>query len=140
MLLYIHITTPTQTAQLITQPPENITAALGTNATFSCRGNGEIVWEVAGTLVSTEWFVQLFAEVGVYVPIPTPSVSELIMTATEMNNATKTIQCLVDPGIGVGEVEESDPVHLTVFGEYRSIFTMISILTFLACYYLVFDL
>ena len=119
MLLYIHITTRTQTAQLITQPPENITAALGTNTTFSCRGNGEIRWEVGGTQVTTEQLVQLFAELGVYVPLPTPNVSELIMTATEMNNISRTIQCLLDPGIGVGQLEESDPVHLTVFGEYR---------------------
>ena len=122
---------------MITQPPEKVTAALGTNATFSCRGNGEIRWEIDGTQVLTEWQVQLFAEEGVYVPLPTPRVSELIMTATETNNFTRSVMCQVDPGIGVGEVNESDPVHLTVFGKYRSIFTMIFIikLIFLACYY-----
>ena len=125
----------TQTAQLITQPPENVTAALGTNATFTCRGNGKVLWEVDGTQIMTEQQVQLFAEVGVYVPLPTPSVSELIMTATEMNNFTRSIICRVDPGIRVGAVEKSDPVHLTVFGEYRSIFTMILLPTFVACYY-----
>ena len=120
---------------MITQPPENVTAALGTNATFSCRGSEDIIWEISGTQILTEDLMQSFADVGVYVPLPTSSVSELIMTATEMNNFTRSIICQVDPGIGVGEVEESDPVHLTVFGEYRSIFTMILILTFLACYY-----
>ena len=120
---------------MITQPPEKVTAALGTNATFSCRGNRDIIWEIDGTHVLTELLVQSFADVGVYVPLPTPSVSELIMTATEMNNFTRTILCLVDPGNVVGQVEESDPVHLTVFGEYRSIFTMILLPTFLACYY-----
>ena len=122
---------------MITQPPEKVTAALGTNATFSCRGSGDIIWEIDGTQVQTQPFVQSFADVGVYVPLPTPSVSELIMTATETNNFTRSVMCLVDPGIGVGEVDESDSVHLTVFGEYKSIFTMIFIikLTFLACYY-----
>ena len=134
MLLYIHITTPTHTGQLITQPPESTTAALGTNATFSCHGSGDIIWEIDGTHVFTKLLVQLFADFGVYVPLPTPSVSELIMTATEINNFTRSIICQVDPGIGVGEVEESAPVHLTVFCEYRSIFTMILLLTFLACY------
>ena len=120
---------------MITQPPENVTAALGTNATFSCRGNGDIIWEIDGTQVKIALFVELFTKEKVYVPLPTPSVSELIMTATEMNNFTRSVMCQVDPGIGVGEVEESEPVCLTVFGEYRSIFTMILILMFLACYY-----
>ena len=126
--------TPTHTGQLITQPPESTTAALGTNATFSCRGNGDITWEIDDTQVITEGLVESFADVGVYVPLPTPSVSELIMTATEINNFTRSIICQVDPGIGVGEVEASAPVHLTVFCEYRSIFTMILLLTFLACH------
>ena len=103
-------------AQLITKPPDNITAALGTNATFSCRGNGDVFWEINGTQVHTEQQVQLFAQEKVYVPPPTPSVSQLIMTATEMNNFTRAIQCLVDPGVGVGPLEESDPVYLYVYG------------------------
>ena len=102
---------------MITQPPSDTTAALGTNATFSCRGNGDIIWEIDNTQVRIAHFVELFADEKVYVPLPTPSVSELIMTATEMNNVTRTIQCLVDPGIGVGEVVESDPVRLLVYGE-----------------------
>ena len=119
---------------MVTQPPEKVTAALGTNATFSCRGNGNIIWEIDNTEVRIAHFVELFANEKVYVPLPTPNVSKLIMTATEMNNFTRTILCLVDLGIGVGQVEESDPVHLTVFGEYRSVFTMILLPTFLACY------
>ena len=46
--------TITTTAQLITQPPENAVAAQGTNATFTCRGNGEVFWEITGTQVLTE--------------------------------------------------------------------------------------
>ena len=77
---------------MITDSPKNVTCtALGTNTTFSCRGNGEIRWEIAGTQVLTEQQVQLFSQEKVYVPLPTPSVSELIMTATEMNNFTTTI-------------------------------------------------
>ena len=102
---------------MITKPPESNTAALGTNATFTCRGNGEVFWEISGSQVQTEQQVQLFALEKVYVPLPTPSVSQLIMTATEMNNFTRTIQCVVDPGFGVGPYEESDPVHLLVYGE-----------------------
>ena len=118
---YLVIYSPTCTAaQLIAVPPESATAALGTNATFTCRGNGDVFWEISGTQVQTEQLVQLFAVEKVYVPLPTPSISQLIMTATEMNNFTRTIQCLtVDPGVGVGPYayEKSDPVHLLVYGE-----------------------
>ena len=105
-------------AQLITKQPENITAALGTNATFSCSGNGEVRWEINGTQVLTEEFVQLFADIGVYVPLPTPNVSELITTATEMNNFTRKVICQVDPGFRVGKIEDSYPVYLLVYGEW----------------------
>ena len=116
--IYKHVRTYT-TGQLITQPPESMTAALGTNATFSCRGDGYIIWEISGTQVQTKQLVQLFALEKVYVHLHAPSVSRLIMTATEMNNFTRTIQCLVDPGIGAGPVEVSSAVHLLVYGEYK---------------------
>ena len=102
---------------MISQPPSNVTAALDTNATFSCRGNGDIIWEIDGTQVITEGLVQSFTDVGVYAPLPTPNVSELIMTATEMNNVNRTIRCVVPSDIIVGESERSEPVHLLVYGE-----------------------
>ena len=110
---------------MITQPPENTTAALGTNATFSCHGNGNVFWEIDGTQVVTEDLVQAFAEAEVYVLLPTPSVSQLIITATEANNFTRTIQCLVDSGNVVVPPEESDPVYLLVFGEQLLVETCI---------------
>ena len=118
---------------MITQAPEKVTAALGTNATFSCRGNGEVFWEIDGRQVTTDsQAVQLvFAEAGVYVPLPTPSVSELIMTATEMNNFTRTIRCVVDPGNVVVQAEKSELVRLTVFGEYINLHNDFN---FLSCY------
>ena len=103
---------------MITQPPEKVTAALGTNATFSCCGNGDVFWKINGIQVTTEQLVQNFAELGVYVPLPAPSVSELIMTATEMNNSSRIIQCLVvQEGNVAVKPNESDCVHLIVFGE-----------------------
>ena len=102
---------------MLTQPPSNVTAALGTNVTFSCRGNGTIRWEIAGTQVITEFLVQLFADEKVYVPLPTPNVSELIMTATEMNNVTRTIRCSVVPLDNVVGNVDSEPVRLLVYGE-----------------------
>ena len=61
--------------------------------------------------------MQLFAEEGVYAPLPTPSVSELLMTATEMNNVNRTIRCVVPSDNIVGESERSEPVRLLVYGE-----------------------
>ena len=110
----------TTAVQLIIQPPVSTTTALGTNATFTCRGNGRIKWEISGTQVSTKELVELFAERGVYVPLPTPNVSELIMTATLDNNVTRTIRCLVIPGGNVArQIAESTLVHLLVYGKYK---------------------
>ena len=117
---HTHTHTHTHTpAQLITQPPESTTAALGTNATFTCAGNGQVRWQVTGTQVLTQELVELFAADGVYVPLPTPNFSELIITASVKYNVTGqgAVVCQVDPGIGVGQVEESDPVRLLVYGE-----------------------
>ena len=61
--------------------------------------------------------MRLFAANGVYAPLPTPNFSELIIMATVEYNVTDGIVCQVDPGIGVGQVEESDPVRLLVYGE-----------------------
>ena len=107
------------TAQLITRPPESTTAALGTNATFTCAGNGLVRWQVTGTQILTQEQVELFETDGVYVPLPTPNFSELIITASVKYNVTDpgAVVCQVDPGIGVGQVEKSDPVRLLVYGE-----------------------
>ena len=51
-----------------------------------------------------------------YVPLPRPSSSELIVTATEVTNATLVIICEVDPGIAIGDLIRSDAVHLLVYG------------------------
>ena len=67
--------------------------------------------------VRTEQAVQIFAQEEVYVPLPTQSVSELIMTATEMNNFTKAIQCVVEPNDKTLQAESSDSVYLLVYGE-----------------------
>ena len=59
-----------------------------------------------------------FAQEKIYVPLPTQSVSQLIVTATEMNNFTRTIQCLVDPGNVAEQLDESEIVRLLVYGEW----------------------
>ena len=107
----------THTAQLITDPPSNATTALGTNATFSCRGNGEIMWEVGNTQLFDQNQVNNFAAVGVYAPLPTPFFSELFVTGNTANNFTRAIQCIVvDPNNPLRN-EESENVHMLVYGE-----------------------
>ena len=101
---------------MITQPPVSTTAALGTNATFSCRGAGSVLWQINGTQVQDASQVPVFENVQVYVPLPRDSSSELIVTATEMTNATLVIICIVDPGIEMGDPGLSDAVRLLVYG------------------------
>ena len=106
------------TAQMISQPPVSTTAALGTNATFSCRGTGSVLWQINGTQVRDAIQVLYIESVLVYVPLPRDSLSELIVTATEVTNASLVIICVVDPGIGMGDILTSDPVQLLVYGRY----------------------
>ena len=96
----------------------NTTTALGTNATFSCRGNGQVIWDISNTRVRTVDTVQSFAEVEVFVPLPTPNFSELIVKGTVENNFTRPIRCVVEPGNVLEANEESDAVYLLVYGEY----------------------
>ena len=82
---------------MILQPPESTTAALGANATFSCRGNGKVLWEINGTQVQDASQVQMFSSIYVFVPLPNDSISELIVTASTTINASLTIVCIVEP-------------------------------------------
>ena len=110
---HAHTDTPS-TAQMITQPPVSTTAALGTNVTFSCRGTGSVLWQINGTQVRDASQLPIFESMLVYVPLPSDSFSELIVTAT---NTNLTIICVVDPGIGMGDVVKSDAVQLLVNGK-----------------------
>ena len=101
---------------MIIQPPVSTTAALGTNATFTCHGDGKVFWGISGTQVTTSERVSLFAEEQIYVPIPNESFTELIMTATVDNNFTHEIQCLVAISI-VDMPVTSEIIHLLVYGE-----------------------
>ena len=98
-------------------PPVNTTTALGTNATFSCRGNGQIVWEISSTQVRGQDQVEGFNAVNVFVPLPTADYSELIVTGTRDNNNTRPIRCVVEPENVLEANEESDAVYLLVYGE-----------------------
>ena len=113
--------THTHTAQLITDPPRNTTTALGTNATFTCRGNGEIMWEISNTQIQELSQLDNFAAVGIYPSLPTQGFSELIMTGTtgdDANNVTRAIQCIIiDPNNPL-TTEDSGVVRLLVYGEY----------------------
>ena len=109
---------------MITQPPVSTTAALGTNATFSCRGTGSVLWQINGTQVRDASQVPNFESILVYVPLPRPSSSELIVTATEATNASLMIICVVDPGIGMGDLIKSDAVQLLVYGKSTRIMNL----------------
>ena len=119
---HTHTHTPSNThtpviAQIITQPPVSTTAALGTNATFFCRGNGRVLWQINGTQVQDASQVPSFANIQIFVPLPRNNSSELIVAATRETSATLMIICGVDPGVGgIGGLVRSDPVQLFVYG------------------------
>ena len=102
---------------MITQPPESITAALGTNATFSCHGESIVLWQINRTQVRVEGQVPCFANIQVFVPLPRDSFNELIVTATRVTNATLEIRCVVDHITNVMGSKASDPVKLLVYGK-----------------------
>ena len=104
---------------MIIQPPVSTIAALGTNATFSCRGTGSVLWQINGTQVRHASQLPVFESMLVYVPLPSDGFSELIVTAT---NTSLVIICVVDPGIGMGDVVKSDAVQLLVNGKWSRLY------------------
>ena len=106
----------THTAQgLIIQPPVNTTAALGTNVTFSCHGNGSVLWKINGQQIRDAIQLPVFEMVRLYVPLPKEDYSELFIATTLENNATRLIQCIVEQGI-TGRIKMSETVTLLVYG------------------------
>ena len=123
-------TLPCSTAQMISQPPENTTAALGANATFSCHGTGSVLWQINGTQVQDASQLPMFSNVCVFVPLPNDSSSELIMTASTTTNASLTIVCVVQPSPGVQPWSsiKSSPVQLLVYGKSACMMNIIIII------------
>ena len=117
-LSHTHTHTMHSTGRMITLPPVSTTAALGANATFSCNGTGRVLWQINGSQVRDAGQLPTFERVQVYVPLPRDDSSEVIVTATRETNATLRIMCVVDPGIGMGDLDTSDPVRLLVYGKY----------------------
>ena len=96
----------------------NTTTALGTNATFFCSGNGQVLWEISNRQVRSQALVQAFAQqLDMFVPLPTTGSSELIVKGTLHNNSTRPIRCIVEPNSVLDPNEESDVVYLLVYGE-----------------------
>ena len=107
---YIHACT----AQF-TQTPRSTTVALGRNATFYCRGNGDLVWEISGTQIRDPIQVVLFAQRKIYAPIHQPNSTQVIITATQDNNYTSVV-CLLGPHLGTVD-ERSMDVRLLLYGK-----------------------
>ena len=127
MSILILYTYSTGQPLLITDPPRNTTTALGTNATFSCHGNGEIMWEISNTQIIQQSTVDGFAAVGVYAPLPTTIFSELFVTGTLENNISRPILCVVVDSNNPLITEDSEVVRLLVYGKYNSIVRLIYI-------------
>jgi hypothetical protein len=105
---------------VILEPPESTTAALGTNATFSCHGNGKVLWQINSTQVQDASQVPEFSStLCVFVPLPNDNMSELIVTASIKTNASLMLTCVVEPSPDVmpWSSDKSSPVQLLVYGK-----------------------
>ena len=108
-------------AQLIAESPVTATVALGMNATFSCRGDNNITWEVNGLQIRGHTQVDDRRAHKVYVPLPKPNFSELIITATNITNYTSVI-CIVGPSNSIGDnAVKTNEARLLVYGEFNKI-------------------
>lgn len=85
------------------------------------------MWEVSNTQITEPAQLDDFAAVGIYPSLPTQDFSQLIMTGSIGNNVTREIKCLVsDSNSPLMPPEESEAVHLLVYGEYCQIRAIIS--------------
>ena len=105
------------TGQLITLPPVNTTVALGTNATFTCRGDNIITWEIANVQIREPTQADVYrTQHKIYVPLPKSNFSELIITARNVTNYTISIVCVVGDGV----VIKSEEVKLLAYGKFSN--------------------
>ena len=108
-------------AQMIAESPVTATVALGMNATFSCRGDNNITWEVKELQIRDRTQVDIHRAHKIYVPLPKPNFSELIITATNVTNYTSVV-CIVGPSNSIGgRAMKSNEARLLVYGEFNKI-------------------
>lgn len=105
----------------IIEPPQPAVAPLGTNATFRCAAVGNVFWSIQNLQVVRMVQASIFALNFIFVPLPTPSQSEVIITATPINNGTM-VECIVEEQSGGAILNRSRIVTLQVIGESDSFF------------------
>ena len=106
---------------VITEAPQNITAPIGTNVTFTCRGNGEIIWIVGEVQARSQSRVTSLAEEGVFVELGRFNFSQVVMFATVNLNMSnfRFVSCRVETGdiISGSDSVDSQEVSLLAYGE-----------------------
>ena len=112
--------------------PENISAPLGTNATFSCTvRHATILWKINETHVKTDSQINAAMEKGVFIRSSSESEetnsSSLVVLASEQNNGTSSFACVADAGFD-NILHVSDPVYLTVFGRYQCLHVIVQVM------------
>lgn len=78
-----------------------------------------MVWSVNGRMIETQTFADLFATIGIFVPLPTPNHSVVTVHATPEINGT-TFQCLVFMANPFPFTNASEEVQLLVFNNSES--------------------
>ena len=101
----------------IIESPESALVPLHTNISFTCSAVGNVFWSVNGLQVQTPRSVQAFANAGIFVPLPTSSVSGVTITASMSNNGT-ALECLVEEEGRVDILNQSGIVQMLAYGEF----------------------
>ncbi len=101
----------------ILQPPQSVSASVGTTTNFSCTAVGNVFWEINGAQISMQSMVEAFARAGIFVPLSTPDHSTVLINATQTTNGT-TVRCLVEEPGNIQILNASARAQLLVFGKY----------------------
>ncbi len=101
---------------MILQAPQSRTVTVGSTIQFSCTAVGNVFWQINDAQVQTQQVVDLFASVGITVPLSTPSYSVVTINASLTTNGT-TVQCLVGEIGNITVLNRSDTAELLVFGK-----------------------
>ena len=106
---------------VITEAPQNTRARVGRNVTFTCRGNGEIIWIFGGIEARSPGRVASLAREGIFVQLGLRNFSQVVITASlDLNMSDlRFISCQVKTGdlLGGFDTINSEEVSLSVYGK-----------------------
>lgn len=104
----------------ILESPEPAVVPLGANASFTCSAVGSVFWAINSGQVQSLSQVQHLATLNIFVPLSTPSTSEVVITASLVTNGT-LVECLVEEEGDVAILNRTETVLIKVYGRLKMI-------------------